>query len=189
MSISLPFSAGNALTLGRLNNPTGTQAGSSTARLGFGGMLFSGFGSPANVGTGETDLYSRSVLANTLAVDGQSLRGRCAGLWASNGNAGKTVRVKFAGTTFLQLGPSAVAGGQWWIEFVLTRISITQARVSGWFLTATATPGIVPSYITDLTISPVDFTIANTLVLTGQSGVTSGDVTAKDFKVFWEHTE
>ncbi len=184
MSFPELFASGDALTVDKLNNPTGTKAGTATsARAGFGGVLFSGHGSVGNVGSGEDTLATLTVAANVLSADGASLEGRLSGVYASNGN-NKTVRVKWNGTTFLTLGPAAVNNGLYEIRFVVTRISSTNARVSGFVITTNAAGSVVAAFTTHATIATT-WSGSVDLVVTGEA-TADNDVTLQDYKVWWD---
>lgn len=67
-----------------------------------------------NVGTGEDDLITYSVPANTLRTDGQYLRFEMAGTFAATGND-KRVRIKFGSTTLLDTDAIATSDLGGWI--------------------------------------------------------------------------
>lgn len=141
-----------------------------------------GNGSLGNVSTGETDWYSASVPANTLFADGMSIRLRVAGHFAANGNS-KTIRLKWAGTTYLTLTTSQ-NGGFWSYEVVLTRISSTQTRARVVEFITTTAPATTPREVRPAAFT-TDFTVINTLVQTGQGAATS-DLVVNDYKALVE---
>jgi hypothetical protein len=72
----------------------GVRAGTSSNDAAVGGVLFVDTVTAGNVGTGEDDLSSYSVPANTLSANGMSLWFEAWGSMAVNANA-KTLRVRF----------------------------------------------------------------------------------------------
>lgn len=87
---------GGLVTAGASN--VGMVAGTSSNDAAVGGVLTTKFTTTGNVGTGEDVLWSYSVPADTLAVNGQSLEIVFYVEVANNFNA-KTLRIKFGGTT------------------------------------------------------------------------------------------
>lgn len=85
---------GNLVVGGKIEIQAGSSSGTQAA---IGGVLFSGFTSTGNVGTGEDTLASYSIPANTLATNGDSLWFECWGVTAGL-VSGVTVRVKFGAT-------------------------------------------------------------------------------------------
>lgn len=79
-------------------NNVGMVAGTSSNDAAVGGVLTTKFTTTGNVGTGEDVLWSYSVPADTLAVNGQSLE-IVFYVEVSSTLVGKTVRIKFGGTT------------------------------------------------------------------------------------------
>lgn len=150
------------------------------------GVLWAGFGSVGNVGTGEDTLLTKTLAANGLNVDGMSLSGRLSGAYAANGN-NKTLKVKWNGTTFLTVGPAAVNTGLYEVRFTVTRISSTNARVSGYVITTDAAAAIVTAFTTNATIATT-WTGTVTFVVTGE-GTADNDVTLTDYKVMRERQE
>lgn len=77
-----------------LNAAVTVKTGTATDTAKVGGVLSVITAQVGNVGTGEDDLASFSVPANTLASNGQSLWFEASGKCANNANV-KTVRVRF----------------------------------------------------------------------------------------------
>lgn len=122
--------------------------------------------------TTEETLWTYSLPANVLAVDGQALRITLRGTVAANGNA-KTIRIKF-GASSVTLNPVTTTpnGVVWRAEAVIVRISGTsQYLFTSAMFGATAQPegAIAPA----ATLSG-----AVTISITGQNGVASAaDIT------------
>lgn len=108
----------------------GVQAGSGTGRAKVGGVLKTIATTSSNTGSGETDLHSYTVPANTLAADGDSIRFTMVFKATTSGN-NKIVRVKWGSTTILTT--VTVAGGSslsFFITGMITRTGAT-AQVTG----------------------------------------------------------
>lgn len=78
-------------------SPLSVKAGSSTDYARVGGTLYVTTTQTGNITTGEDDLASYSIPANTLAVNGDSIWFEACGTTANNANV-KTLRARF-GTT------------------------------------------------------------------------------------------
>lgn len=108
----------------------GVQAGTSSNDAAVGGVLYVTTTGAGNVGTGEDDLASYSVPANTLAVNGQSLWYEVWGKVAGNANA-KTIRVKFGTDTVFTSLNMASSVGTWRIRGRIIRTgAATQLTMS-----------------------------------------------------------
>lgn len=91
------------------------KAGTSTDHANVGGTLYVTTTQTGNIGTGEDDVASFSVPANTLATDGDSLWFEASGTATNNANA-KTLRVRFGTSGTTQVFSQAYTinvGGQW----------------------------------------------------------------------------
>lgn len=82
----------------------------------------------SNASTGETDLISYTLPANTLVNDGDSLEVQAWGTYAANGN-NKTVKLKFGSQTILDTGAIAANGGSWSIKANIIRTSATTQEI------------------------------------------------------------
>jgi len=106
--------------LNRSEVPLGTKAGTSTTYAKVGGVIDVNTTSTGNVGTGEDDLITFSVPANTLATNGDRIQFQMAGTFAANAN-NKTIKIKYGGTTLLDTTALAINGGSWSAEGVVVR--------------------------------------------------------------------
>lgn len=87
--------------------------------------LFSHYADVSNSGSGETDLYSDSVAAGTLAADGDVLEAHYSGIYVGVPSS-PIVKLYFAGTALLNFtGPNT--SGSWWLDLSLMRTSSTTA--------------------------------------------------------------
>lgn len=82
-----------------------------------------------NLGAGLDTLHSISIPANSLKTNGDYLRARLSGEFATNDN-NKRVRVTFGGQAVLDTTQVDFDSGDWSYEIVLTRLTSTTVRVS-----------------------------------------------------------
>lgn len=92
-----------------------------------------------NIGAGEDDLITYSVVGNTLAVDGDYLTFEAAGTFATSIN-NKRVRVKFGSTTLFDSGALAITtASDWTARGTIIRTSSTTFRAAIELSTSSAT--------------------------------------------------
>ena len=89
-----------------------TKAGTSTTYAKVGGTIDVNTTAVGNVGTGEDDLITFSVPANTLATNGDRIQFQMSGTFAANANA-KQVKIKYGATTLLATGALLFNGADW----------------------------------------------------------------------------
>lgn len=103
----------------------GVKAGTSSNDAAVGGVLSVTTATGANVGTGEDDLTSYTVPANTLATNGQSIRFEAAGTLGANTNT-KTIRVYFAGGSIFDSGNiGGLSDPYWYVQGRIVRTGAT----------------------------------------------------------------
>jgi hypothetical protein len=100
------------------------QVGTGKGRAGLGGLLGLDVVTTgrSNTTTGEDDLSSETIYANTFYQRGQSARIIAAGLTATNGN-NKTVKLYFGGTEIFSTGAAAANNKPWRIDAIISRAS------------------------------------------------------------------
>lgn len=168
-------------------NTVAVMAGLSTSFAKVGGSIFSHFadaGTPAS--TTETDLYSDTTIANTLAVSGDTLEAKYALQFTSTGGATKQVRLYFAGTLIYDsTAISVLAASDLQIEVIIVRTGSSTAIATVKIIAPSALIS-VPIKITSLT--GLNFATTNILKITGQSGAgaAANDVLAKIGLVYWK---
>lgn len=126
----------------------------------------------SNVSTGETDLMTFSLPANSLNFDGDSIEVEAYGFFANNANT-KTIRFYFGSTpvafTVVGTGGSITA---WYLKAVVIRnSSSTMTGVGTLFADSDVAPKAV--YINTLSAGGVVYTGTNTIKLTGVGGATN----------------
>lgn len=123
--------------IGNITSPgslLSVRAGTSTDFAAVGGTLYFTTAQTGNVGTGEDDLASFTVPANTLAVNGDSIWFEASGTAANNANA-KTLRARFGSSGTSQIFSQALTvnqAGQWVLRGRVIRTgSATQKGYAG----------------------------------------------------------
>lgn len=171
--------SGHVHSIGRLVE---LQAGSQTSRAATaGGTLSSQFGT---VGTGanttETDLFTYTIPANTLAVNGQRVHIKAWGSFAANGNT-KTVNFRVGATTIITQLSGAFSGTGWVVDGTLIR---TGAAAQDTF--ALSITGLNTQYHASYTSTTESLTSSLIVKVTGTNGTAAAnDIVGKGFIVEW----
>lgn len=151
----------------------GIQAGTGAGRAKVCGTLKTISTTSANSGSAETDLHSFTLLGNTLAADGDSIRSTMT--WKTFGNSNlKTIKVKFGATTVVD-SSTGTANLVWLTVIVtITRKSATTQVASFIFMPSIGTGWSSP-YGGEVDCSE---TLSGSVILkaTGQ-GTSTNDVT------------
>jgi len=171
----------NLLTLaasGVLSLRAGLNTGTTVAKVG--GTIHEDFTPVSNSGTGETDLMTYSVPANTLGTDNDYLEVEAFGEFtAPTGNA--TVKMKFGATTIFNTSALAFTTGAWRLRARIVRGGATSQ------LTITSFDGDTTLVTVTAQVAAPAETLSGavTLKCTGQSGASS-EVTQEGFIVKWQ---
>jgi len=171
----------NLLTLaasGVLSLRAGLNTGTTVAKVG--GTIHEDFTPISNSGTGETDLMTYSVPANTLGTDNDYLEVEAFGEFtAPTGNA--TVKMKFGATTIFDTTALAFTSGAWRLRARIVRGGATSQ------LTITSFDGDTALVTVTAQVAAPAETLSGavTLKCTGQSGASS-EVTQEGFIVKWQ---
>jgi hypothetical protein len=161
------------------------QTKASGLRYGNGGTVFDHYTDANNTGTSETDLYSYTTPASTLANDGEKIRATYAGQF-NDATATSQLQVYFAGTVIYNSGALALSTtGSWEVNVLIIRTGSSTALATVTLQTATSS-SVPYSIQTDLT--GITFTNTNIIKVTGTAGGVGGgsnDITAKLGAGFW----
>lgn len=136
--------------------------------------------------TVETDLYTYTTKASTLAADGEKLKAEYS-ITLSDATADKVIKIYFAGTEIYTSGTLVATTGFFGFNVLVIRTGASTARatvlaISG-VIAGTVATGLIQTDLTGLT-----FTNTNILKITGTaSGASggSGDISAKMGTIFW----
>ncbi len=94
-----------------------------------GGSLFDHYATVGNSGTSETDLYSDTIVANTLNVNGDKLEIEYAGSFVSSGTATRQIKIYFGGVNIFDTGALTLSLSSAWTAYVtLIRASSSAVR-------------------------------------------------------------
>lgn len=151
-----------------------------SVRMGIGGTLFNHYADVGNVGTGEDDLYSDTLLANTYATNGDAISAHYAGIFVSSATATRRLKAYLGGTliydsTALSLSTST----DWDMKILAIRDSSSSIRCTVTVNTTTASSAPYCTYtrVTGLTLSSTQI-----IKITGEAagvGAATDDIVAK----------
>jgi len=145
----------------------GATAGTYYAKVG--GVIFDHYVNSGNVGTGEDDLYSDTIPANSLDTDGHKLTAIYSFQTASSAST-KQIRLRFAGTLVWDstaLSPAALGYGRIEAHFVRTSSSSVRYSIYG---SITSAAGVVYYHLnTHGALTGLTLTGTNILKLTGEA--------------------
>jgi hypothetical protein len=148
--------------------------------------LFDHFANVGNVGTGEDDLISDTIVAGQLANNGEKLEAQYAGSFVSSATATRQIRAYFGGTLIFDTGALTLSlSSAWDIYLTVIRVSASVVRCS----VSLTTQGAALSAYTACT-EVTGLTLSNTQVLkvTGEAagvGAATNDIVAKMSFVEW----
>jgi hypothetical protein len=148
-------------------------------KLGKTGPLFDHYATVGNVTTGETDLYSDSIPASTLASNGDKLEIGYAGSFVSSGTATREIKIYFGGTQIFDTGALTLSLSSAWTAYVeIIRVSATSIR---YMVSMTTEGAALAAYTAVGEVTGLTLTNANVLKITGQAagvGAATNDITA-----------
>lgn len=157
-------------------------AGTGTDTPSVGGTLSVNTTAVGNVGTGEDDLMSYSIAANSMSGTGHHVRFRAAGTIANTVNA-KRLRVKYGATTIMDTGAAGIpisTAISWVLTGSITRVGGTSQVVEACLNTSNAT---LASYA-GVTTAAETLSGAVTLKLTGEA-TSNNDIVQNLMLVDW----
>lgn len=95
-------------------------------------VLFDHFADVGNVGIGEDDLYSDTLVAGQLSANGQKITAVYQGVFVGTAASTQTLRVYFGGTKIYDSGALAVgaATNNWTMDVTAIRVSSSVVRCS-----------------------------------------------------------
>lgn len=163
---------------------------SAAASLGtVGGTIFNSFTDASTTSTNgtEDDLYTYTTVANTLAINGDSIAQREHVSFISSATAARRIKKYFAGTLIYDSGAVTLTlGGEFVIETTVIRESSTVVRCTVNVVTTSASsvPYAVYTRITALTLTGTN--ILKTTGIASGTGAASGDIINKLSKVILE---
>jgi hypothetical protein len=145
------------------------------------------FTTQGNTGTSETDLYSYSVPANKLAIDGRTVNFEIDGEFNDN-TATSQLKLYFGGNVTLNTGAVNIstANTAWKLTGYIIRTSSTTAHVTYWL----ECPGLATQkFLGYSNLTSLDFTAGNIFKVTAQAGGAGGgnnDITAHSWQVLYK---
>lgn len=148
-------------------------------KLGNTGPLFDHYSTVGNSGTSETDLYSDTIAASTLASNGDKIEAKYGGAFVSSGTATREIKIYFGGTAIFDTGALTLSlSSAWTVYVMIIRVSSTVIRYMVSFTTEGAA---LAAYTATGAVTGLTLSSTNILKITGQAagvGAASNDITA-----------
>lgn len=143
-------------------------------------ILFDHFTDAGNTTTTETDLYSDTIAASQLSVNGDKLEIEYGGVFVSSGTATREIKIYFGGTAIFDTGALTLSLSSAWTVYVtIIRVSGTVIR----YLVSFTTEGAaLAAYTAVGEVTGLTLTSTNVLKITGQAagvGAATNDIVAK----------
>ena len=155
------------------------SGGNTTTQSRVGGSYATSTTATSNSGSGETNLFSTAIGANTLNTNGDKIRFKGAGTFNTSAN-NKRLRVKFGGTTIYDSTALAITtANSWIVEGEIIRSSSTAVKVS---LNVSSSSALLAATAVYLPITGLTLSNSNNLDITGQ-GTASADMTGEMLSV------
>lgn len=159
----------------------GIRAGTSSTLAKVGGTLSVNTTTVGNVGTGEDDLMSYAIPANTLATDKDRVTFEAVGTFLGSANT-KTLKVKYGATTLFDSTALAIASDADW---ALTGYIIRTGAATQKCVVAFRSSSAVLATYTDYTPATETLSGAVTLKLTGEA-TANNEVVQQIMTVDWK---
>lgn len=140
-------------------------------------QVYTGQSGYPNAGSGETDLFTKTIHAKVLSEDGQQLNFECYGTFANNAN-NKTVKAYFGGTAFCTVGAAAYQNTTWVLKGALIRTGATAVK---YWWEMTSSDSLIVVKTGSGTLSPT-LSNNNTFKLTGQ-GSADNDIVQESGRI------
>lgn len=152
-----------------------------------GATLFTHFADVGNGTTVETDLYSDTIAAGQLSVNGQRLEGEYGGIFVSSATATREIKLYFGGTAIFDTGALTLSlSSAWTLYATIIRVSATVVR---YMISFTTEGAALSAYTATGELTGLTLSATNVLKITGQAGgvgAATNDIVAKlgavDFK-------
>lgn len=149
-------------------------------KLGNTGPLFDHYATVGNVTTGETDLYSDTLAAGTLASNGDKLEIGYGGAFVSSGTATREIKIYFGGTIIFDTGALTLSLSSAWTAYAeIIRVSATVIR---YMVSMTTEGAALAAYTAVGEVTGLTLANTNVLKITGQAagvGAATNDILAK----------
>lgn len=144
-------------------------------------QLFNHFADQGNGTTVETDLYSDTIPAGQLAINGDKLSGMYGGIFVASATATREIKVYFGGSAIFDSGALSISAGSdaWAVYAEVIRDSSTSVRC---IVTMSTTGAAINAYCAYTSVTGLTLTNTQILKITGQAaavGAASNDIVAK----------
>lgn len=143
-------------------------------------MLFDHYADVGNVGTGEDTLYSDTLVANQLGINGQKIEAEYGGVFVSSATATREIKIYFGGTVIFDTGALTLSLSAAWTCYVsITRVSATVVR---YMISLTTEGAALAAYTAVGELTGLTLSNSNILKVTGEAagaGAATNDIVAK----------
>lgn len=147
-----------------------------------GGLINVNTTAVGNVGTGEDDLMTYTLPASALPGNGQSLRIKAHGTWASNNNT-KRLRAYFDSTLLFDTTGQSYNNGTWSLDITIYRTGTDAGKTVAVYRNEDGSVG-QSVLVRNAAISSLAWTSARIIKLTGEA-TANDDVTQQGMTVEW----
>jgi hypothetical protein len=163
------------------------NSSSNTHTIGLNTTLDVQYADANNSGTSETDLYTKTIAANQLSTNGNTINFEIRGDFVNDPTNTVNLTMYFAGISFATTGDITLSGSNWSIRGTIVRTGTNAARM---FATIIIPGASTKTYEgSSFSSGGMDYTITNILKVTGTAGGASGgsnDITARFWKVTFQ---
>jgi hypothetical protein len=135
-----------------------------------------------NITTGEDDLMSTTIPANTLTEVGDRVMIRAWGTTANNANT-KTIKLYFGSATVVSQALTASQVGKWLIEAIVCRVSLNVQEAHALIVESIGTTLAAAKHAQEITALTATETASITVKCTGTSSASTDDIVQEGFEV------
>lgn len=158
--------------------------GLGTANVG--GVIFDHYASVGNVSTTETDLYSDTIVANSLGTSGTKIEAEYGGTFVSSATATRQIKIYFGGTNIFDTGALTLSLSSAWTAYV--SIICVSSTVVRYMVSFTTEGAALSAYTAVGEVTGLTLSNTNILKITGTAaavGAATNDIVAKMGTVLW----
>lgn len=164
------------------------EAGTSATQANVGGVIFDHFADAGNTGTGEDDLYTDTLAANTFGTNGDKVVAQYGGIFVGAALSTQELKVYFGGTLIYDSGALSigVATNNWTVYVTVIRETSTVVRCD---VSLSTDFGTLFPYSTYTRITGLTLTNTQILKITGESagaGAVDNQIVAKEGYIEWK---
>lgn len=172
--------------IGQFDTYAKVKQGGSGAYAKVGGCIFDHYTDAGNSTTTQTDLYSDTTAANSLATDGDKFSACYGGIFVSSATATRQIKLFFGGTAIFDTGTLTISSAASWTMYAeIIRVSSSSIR---YMVSLSTQNAALAAYTAVGTLTGLTLGSTNVLKITGQAGAVgaaTGDILAKMGTVYF----